>query len=215
MTTGSSTEGVMTAYPPPGNYPPPPPGGYPPPPPGAYYRPPQWVLPTDAYTPWFTRVLASLVDWTPIWLVFAVPFLVMLITGDTECIDNIYFDGRNFYCSPPGYDFWIVFLGIGTLLTPVYFFWNFCYRQGKTGQSFGESVMKFRMISEKTWQPIGFWLSLVRQIAHYVDQLICYIGYLFPLWDDKRQTIADKLMTTVCVPLNAQPPPPQPPPQQY
>ena len=46
----------------------------------------------------------------------------------------------------------------------------------------------------------------MRQIAHYVDQLICYIGYLFPLWDDKRQTIADKLMTTVCVPLNAQPP---------
>jgi hypothetical protein len=42
----------------------------------------------------------------------------------------------------------------------------------------------------------------VRQIAHYVDQLICYIGYLFPLWDDKRQTIADKLMSTVCVPLD-------------
>jgi RDD family len=58
-------------------------------------------------------------------------------------------------------------------------------------------------------------LSLVRQIAHYVDQLICYIGYLFPLWDDKRQTIADRLMSTVCVPLNAQPLPPQPQPQQY
>ena len=85
-----------------------------------------------------------------------------------------------------------------------YFFWNFGYRQGKTGQSIGKSVMKFKVISEKTWQPIGFWLSLVRQIAHNVDQLICYIGYLFPLWDDKRQTIADKLMNTVCLPLNAQ-----------
>ncbi len=82
-----------------------------------------------------------------------------------------------------------------------YFFWNFCYRQGKTGQSIGKSALKFKVISEKTWQPIGFWLSLVRQIAHYIDQLICYIGYLFPLWDDKRQTIADKLMSTVCVPL--------------
>ena len=69
--------------------------------------------------------------------------------------------------------------------------------------------MKFKVISEKTWQPIGFWLSLVRQIAHYIDQLICYIGYLFPLSDDKRQTIADKLMSTVCVPSGAQPPPPR------
>ena len=166
-------------------------------------------MPTNAYTPWLTRVLASVIDWAPIWLVWAVPFQVMLITGDTECIDSIYFGGLNYYCSPPGYDFWIIFLGIGTLLSPVYFLWNFCYRQGKTGQSIGKSVMKFKVISEKTWQPIGFWLSLVRQIAHYIDQLICYVGYLFPLWDDKRQTIADKLMNTVCVPLNPQPQPPQ------
>ena len=67
--------------------------------------------------------------------------------------------------------------------------------------------MKFKVVSEKTWQPIGFWLSFVRQLAHYVDQLICYVGYLWPLWDDKRQTLADKIMGTVCVPLNAQPPP--------
>ena len=43
-------------------------------------------------------------------------------------------------------------------------------------------------------------MSLVRQIAHYIDQLICYVGYLWPLWDHKRQTIADKLVSTVCVP---------------
>ena len=55
--------------------------------------------------------------------------------------------------------------------------------------------------SEKTGQPIGFGLSIVRQLAHIVDAIICYIGYLFPLWDAKRQTLADKIMTTVCLPL--------------
>ena len=69
--------------------------------------------------------------------------------------------------------------------------------------------MQFKVVSEKTWQPIGFWLSLVRQIAHYVDQLLCYVGYLWPLWDGKRQTLADKMVGTVCVPVNAPPPPPQ------
>jgi hypothetical protein len=41
----------------------------------------------------------------------------------------------------------------------------------------------------------------VRQLAHIIDGAICYIGYLFPLWDAKRQTIADKIMGTICVPF--------------
>ena len=94
----------------------------------------------------------------------------------------------------------LAFLIDWTLLA-AYFFWNFCYRQGKTGQSIGKSMLKFMVISEKTGQPIGFWRSFLRQIAHYVDQVICYIGYLLPLWDGKRQTIADKIMSTVCVPV--------------
>ena len=70
--------------------------------------------------------------------------------------------------------------------------------------------MNFVVIDQRTWQPIGFWRSLLRQIAHYVDQLICYIGYLWPLWDDQRQTIADKIMSTVCVPVGMPQPPPRP-----
>ena len=79
--------------------------------------------------------------------------------------------------------------------------WNYGYRQGTTGSSIGKSVLKFKVVSEKTGQPIGFGLSIVRQLAHVVDAIICYIGYLFPLWDAKRQTLADKIMTTVCLPI--------------
>ena len=79
--------------------------------------------------------------------------------------------------------------------------WNYGYRQGKTGSSIGKSVMKFKVVSEKTGQPIGFGMSVLRQIAHVVDSLFCNIGYLFPLFDAKRQTIADKIMSTVCLPL--------------
>ena len=66
------------------------------------------------------------------------------------------------------------------------------------------------MVSEKTGQPIGFGMSLVRQMAHFVDSIF-YIGYLMPLWDTKRQTIADKLMTTVCVPAPVSGPVPHAP----
>ena len=50
-----------------------------------------------------------------------------------------------------------------------------------------------------TGQPIGGGMSFVRQLLHIVDGLPCYIGYLWPLWDDKRQTFSDKIMTTVVV----------------
>ena len=72
---------------------------------------------------------------------------------------------------------------------------------GGAGSSIGKGVMKFKVVSEQTGQPIGFGMSIVRQLAHFLDSVICYIGYLFPLWDAKRQTIADKVMKTVCLPL--------------
>jgi uncharacterized RDD family membrane protein YckC len=172
--------------------------------PDAVHPPARLALPKESYTRWFTRVLASLIDWIPVWLVFLVPMIGVLITDGADCFDAMYGSGHD-YCTTSSSALWLWGQAIGVLLAMAYFFWNFCYRQGKTGQSVGKSVMKFKVVSEKTWQPIGFWLSLVRQIAHYIDQLICYIGYLFPLWDDKRQTIGDKLMSTVCVPLDLQP----------
>ena len=41
----------------------------------------------------------------------------------------------------------------------------------------------------------------VEVIAHLADAVICGVGYLFPLWDAKRQTLADKMMSTVCLPI--------------
>ena len=91
--------------------------------------------------------------------------------------------------------------GLAWLLGLAYLIWNYGYRQGTTGSSLGKSVMKFKVVSETTGQPIGFGMSVVRQLAHFVDAIICYVGFLFPLWDAKRQTLADKIMTTVCLPI--------------
>ena len=166
--------------------------------------PPPQSLPTaaDAYTSWFTRVVAFVIDWAPIGLVWAVPFLVMLVTGDTHCINSIYFGAQDYRCSSAGYDFYIGFLGFALLAVVLYPLWNYGYRQGTTGQSIGKSLMKFKVVSEKTWQPIGFWRSVLRQLAHNIDVAVCYLGYLLPLVDGKRQTIADKIMHTVCLPVN-------------
>ena len=145
-------------------------------------------------------MVAFLIDWSPIWLVVLVPMIGLLAAGDLDCLNSIYGSGST-YCSRAAAGFWESVQFVAILPASAYFLWNFCYRQGRTGQSIGKSVMKFMVVSEKTWQPIGFWMSLVRHIANYVNRFTCYVGYFWPLWDNKRQTLADKIMGTVCVPV--------------
>ena len=182
----------MTEQPPvpAGGYPPPPPpAGYQPPSPGAGWPPPPGQpvddLPTEAYTSWIRRVGAYLIDYI---LVMIVAVISGVIAG---LIDRVTSDAT-----------WTRITDVIFNLTPLAFLiWNEGYRQGTTGSSIGKSVLKFKVVSEKTGQPIGFGMSIVRQLAHIIDGAICYIGYLFPLWDAKRQTIADKIMTTICLPI--------------
>ena len=77
--------------------------------------------------------------------------------------------------------------------------YNRWYQGGTTGQSLGKKVLKIRLISEQTGQPIGPLMAFARDICHIVDSIICYVGFLFPLWDAKRQTLADKIVSTVVV----------------
>ena len=73
------------------------------------------------------------------------------------------------------------------------------YLNGSTGQSVGKQIAGLKVISEETGQVIGGGMGIVRWLAHIVDSLICYVGWLFPLWDAKKQTIADKIMKTVVI----------------
>ena len=217
-------------YPPQG-YPPPPPSGYPPPPPpqGGGYPPPPGAaahgyselgdrgpaLPKEAYTSWGTRVLAWIIDSVPIFVLVGIGQGISALTGETSCTTSST-GGYSAHCSSSPSVLGLLVSGLASILALAYAVWNYGYKQGTTGSSIGKGIMKFKVVSEKTWQPIGFGMSVVRQLAHIVDGIICYIGYLFPLWDAKRQTLADKIMTTVCVPftaqeLNPQPLPPGPP----
>ncbi len=76
--------------------------------------------------------------------------------------------------------------------------WNRVFRQGRTGQSWGKKIVGIRLVAEHTGQPVGAGLAFGREICHVLDGFL-YLGYLWPLWDDKRQTFADKICSTVVV----------------
>ena len=200
----------MTDQPPPSSFPPPPPPGgseYPPPPPpsGGYLPPLPGPairgLPQQAYTPWLTRVGAYLIDYLPFAVILGVGWLILQNSVDTACLTDITPYDVDQICSV-GYSTLGVTVMWGALLAGLaYLVWNYGYRQGTTGSSIGKAVLRFKVVGENTGKPLGFGLSFLRQIAHLIDAGVLYIGYLFPLWDAKRQTLADKIIATVCLPV--------------
>lgn len=79
------------------------------------------------------------------------------------------------------------------------------YKNGTTGVTLGKSIAKLKLVGESTGQPIGLANGIIRQFAHIIDSAICLVGWLFPLWDSKRQTIADKIMRSVVIDNSADP----------
>jgi uncharacterized RDD family membrane protein YckC len=148
---------------------------------------------------WGRRVLAYLFD-SFLAFVVGAPFLV----GYWQLVRSLE-TTTNAYGEPvlaPGTDVptsAITLMIIGSLLYLAFFIYNWCIRQGRTGYTFGKTVVGIKLVGERTRQPIGGLLSFVRQLAHIVDGLVCNLGYLWPLWDTKKQTFADKIMGTLVI----------------
>ncbi|EON22464.1 RDD domain-containing protein [Nocardioides sp. CF8] len=93
----------------------------------------------------------------------------------------------------------LALMGLGIIMGLAFFIWNSCIKQGRTGYSIGKGVMGIKLVKAETGQPIGAGMSFVRQLAHILDALPCYLGFLWPLWDSKRQTFADKVIGTYVI----------------
>ncbi|CAN5332756.1 hypothetical protein BH09ACT8_BH09ACT8_31640 [soil metagenome] len=200
--------------PPPGDYPPPPPpsgAAYPPPPPaaGGYAPPPPGfgtpALPKEAYTPWSTRVLAWIVDYLPYFIIIGIGYGIEAATQETACVTDTSEYNLGEFCATGNSSLGVAALLVAAVIALAYLIWNLGYRQGKTGSSIGKSIMKFQVVGESTGEPIGFGMSVVRELLYAVFAGFCFIlgivTYLYPLWDTKRQTLVDKIIKTVCSPL--------------
>jgi uncharacterized RDD family membrane protein YckC len=144
---------------------------------------------------------AYVIDTLPFVVILGVGWLVLQNSVDSVCLTDITRYDVDQICSIGYSTVGLTVMWGAVLVGLIYLVWNYGYRQGTIGSSIGKSVMKFKVVSENTGEPIGFAMSLLRQICHIVDAVPFYLGYLFPLWSAKRQTLADKIMATVCLPL--------------
>jgi uncharacterized RDD family membrane protein YckC len=132
----------------------------------------------NAYAHWGTRLGAFAVDYLgPVIVVYVIVIILSSISNALGIIGGL------LYLGLLGFEIWNLFI-----------------RQGKTGQSIGKGLFGIMLIDEQTGRPPGGGMTFVRYLAKIVDSIICYVGWLFPLWDAKRQTVSDKIMHTVVVP---------------
>lgn len=141
------------------------------------------------FAAWHERFLAYVVDVGPLVILF---LLLAQLDPDTEM----------YSAADPGHTSSGVSVQVSGLpalflfaVTLGWFVYNWLVRQGGTGQTVGKQAMDI-VVLDASHQPIGAGLTFVRQLAHVLDFLPCFLGYLWPVWDAEKRTFADMIMAT-------------------
>jgi uncharacterized RDD family membrane protein YckC len=148
--------------------------------------------PRSDYASWDKRVRARLIDQFP-------TYLGLIICGTSYLILIVQLARSDSTVDFAGGAAVAMIIGFAVLLAG--FGWTAYNRwiiAGRTGQSWGKRATKIRLIGEETNAPIGATNAFIRDLVHILDALTL-VGYLWPLWQDRKQTLADQVMRTVVV----------------
>ncbi|MEW1643202.1 RDD family protein [Streptomyces sp. NPDC091219] len=126
---------------------------------------------TPPYANWGQRFLGTLVDG----LIFLVPYILIIVGKGKGAL-----------------------VAIGALIIIGVAIWQLI-QEGRTGQTVGKKALGIRLVRESDGQPLGVGMAFVRRLAHFLDSIACYLGWLWPAWDAKRQTFADKVCGSIVI----------------
>jgi uncharacterized RDD family membrane protein YckC len=81
----------------------------------------------------------------------------------------------------------------------------FTYFHGTTGQTPGNAALGIRVVDarDRLGQPIGYGRAFVRWLVSLVSALVLLIGFLWMLWDPKKQTWHDKAVGSLPIHVGA------------
>jgi uncharacterized RDD family membrane protein YckC len=152
--------------------------------------------PPVRYAGWWRRVGATLIDWLIFWL-FWLPGYIALFVGPTriDVCDN--FSGEASLCDVP--------TGGTVLVALLLMFVGFVVyvviyaRMLGHGATFGRKAAGYRVLDERTMEPIGTGRAVGRFFATYLSAMPFYLGFLWPLWDSENRTFHDMIVRTRAV----------------
>jgi uncharacterized RDD family membrane protein YckC len=137
----------------------------------------------------------------------SVPLLVLgivFVAADWETYDSICTDSRGH-----AYDCTqlsdgsalrlgvVIVLGIAFGLLLSIFYWG--HFEGRRGATPGKRALGIEVVRQETGLPIGFGRAVGRLFARMLSGQVLYLGYLWMLWDDNKQTWHDKIVGSIVV----------------
>ncbi len=161
----------------------------------------------QGYASWGARVGASLLDGLIMGVVPTILYIIAIIVTASSTVSrpDTSYCGTDFQCIQDAYDkvsgppaFAVILIVLAVLVTIAGAMFLIA-KEGSTGQTPGKKALKIRVVREATGQPLGFGMAFVRKLCHAVDGPLCGLGYWWPLWDEKSQTFADKIVGSVVV----------------
>ncbi|MDQ6697344.1 MAG: RDD family protein [Actinomycetota bacterium] len=209
--------GFAPPGPPPGQYAPPPGQGYgpppgaggPPPPPGPGYGYPQ----PGGYPPagqagyggppfagFGARLGALLIDGLITAIIPGIA-VIALIAGPKRidhsgCKIN---DTTYSACKVPSGATWAIF-GVLMVVGLLFALYYNVVLLGRTGQTVGNRAVGIKVVDKYTGQPVGAGRAFVRLLIRSIASgALCFLGYLWMLWDGEKQTWHDKVANSYVI----------------
>ena len=111
-----------------------------------------------------------------------------VLDGEVACYDEV--------VEPWSVLIGMLIVGLGVLFV----LWLYVRAIGRTGQSWGARMVGVKVVRADDGTPIGFGRSLGRMLfANIISANIFYLGYLWMLWDDRKQTWQDKVVSSIVI----------------
>lgn len=163
---------------------------------GGYGTPPSgWGTPPQgAYASVGKRILAHIIDGFIIGLGAIPGFILMFVgiglaastAGSSSQVSNEVGAGA----------LGIFMLAYGVIFLGVIGLWLYnCYLLGRDGATFGKRLMKVKVLDAQG-QPLGFGKAFLRELVKQALGGFCFVLLLWPLWDDQKQGLQDKMFGT-------------------
>lgn len=149
------------------------------------------------------RFAAWFIDGVLYLLLFSV-FLVVGLgiggIGTKDCRDQPG-DGGAVVCTADEVNGPLLFLGIVVIAAgAIVVLGIYCSQLGRTGQTWGRRIRGLRVVDRVSEEPIGFARAIGRTLfANIVSASLCYLGYLWMLWDKEKQTWHDRVIDTIVI----------------
>ncbi|MFH5209427.1 RDD family protein [Antrihabitans sp. NCIMB 15449] len=150
------------------------------------------------YASWGSRVLAYILDALvslPGTIIMIIGYVVLFSSAETSTDSYGYTTVDDVDSGGAGLGIGLIFLGavVGLAIAV----WNLGFRQGKTGQSLGKKWLNIKVVNEASGQPLGVGGAILRWILLAVLGGLCFLDFLWPLWDQKKQTWHDMIIKSV------------------